>query len=542
MKRFRGLDIAAASLAGALLLAGQAHPQTETVLVDDVPEASDQMGFSVAIDAGRALAGVAREDDPGPNDGKALVFLQTSGGWSLEETLTGIPSAGPAELGWSCDIDGDSAIVGAPSDTASGMVAGAAYIYRRSGSLWVQEAQLVADFQQAFGFGDSVAISGDRAAVGAPFEGYPSFVGPGFVYLYERDPLGNWVEVAQLTGGDSATGDEFGFDVALDGDVLFVGASHDDDQGSASGAAYVFLWDGLGWSEHVKLVPGDGAAQDNFGGAVDVDGDFAVIGAPMDDDKGADAGSAYLYQREPRGRGWVLQKKLLASDGSSGDQFGRSVALEGTTAVVGSWNSDVPYYSSILWLNAGAVYVFERTFSSFAGYFWFELVKLVASTPEASRGLGFSVGFDAASDCVVAGAVNADAAGMTDAGAAYLFCDLPRPTPPFAELDVICCLPILDPGGPFTFEDVFFNALPQTTVLTKWIDLRRPDGSLTRLVAPKPFALLPGERVSESHVLQLSSLDPPGTYVLELGWTDAAGNNSLVRESFKKQPGAARFR
>lgn len=538
----RGMDGAWVGLAGALLLAGPVHPQTETVLVDDVPEAYDQMGFSAAIDDGRALVGVAREDDPGSNDGKALVFLQSGASWSVEETLTGVQAAGAAELGWSCDLDGDTAIVGAPSDTTSGVVAGAAYVYRRSGSQWVREAQLVADFQQAVGFGLSVAVSGTRVAVGAPFEGYPSFIGPGYVYVYERDLLGNWVLVAQLTGSDSASGDEFGFDVALDGDVLFVGASHDDDLGSASGAAYVFLWDGLAWIEHVKLTPNDGAAQDNFGAAVDVDGDFAVIGAPFDDDKGPNAGAAYLYQRDPRGRGWVQRKKLLASDGYSGDEFGRSVALEGATTVVGSWNSDVPYYSSVLWLNAGAVYVFDRAFSSFAGYTWYELAKLVASTPEASRGLGFSVGYDNGSDCVIAGAVNADTDGITSAGAAHVFCDLPRPTPPFAELDVICCLPILDPGAPFTFEDVFFNALTQNALVTKWIDLRRPDGSLTRIVAPKPFALLPGERVSEAHTLQLSAFDPPGTYVLELGWTDAAGNNSLVRETFHKQPGAARFR
>jgi hypothetical protein len=100
---------------------------------------------------------------------------------------------------------------------------------------------------------------------------------------------------AKLTALDGAAGDLFGVSVSVSGDTAVVGARDDDDAGSASGSAYVFLRSGTGWVQQAKLTAGDGAAFDRFGISVSVSGATAVVGARDDDDAGGGSGSAYVY-------------------------------------------------------------------------------------------------------------------------------------------------------------------------------------------------------------------------------------------------------
>ena len=108
----------------------------------------------------------------------------------------------------------------------------------------------------------------------------------------------------------------------------------DDDNGSNSGSAYVYVRSNGVWSEQQKLTASDGASSDYFGYSVSIDGDTAVIGAYSDDDNGSDSGSAYVYVRS--NGVWSEQQKLTASDGASSDYFGISVSIDGDTAVIGA--------------------------------------------------------------------------------------------------------------------------------------------------------------------------------------------------------------
>ncbi|MHC4320640.1 MAG: FG-GAP repeat protein, partial [Planctomycetota bacterium] len=183
-------------------------------------------------------------------------------------------------------------------------------------------------------FGRSVAVSADVAVVGAPYDDdYGASSGSAYVYRWE---VPYWVET-KLLASDGAANEYFGTSVALSGDVAVVGAERDNDNGSNSGSAYVYRWNGASWIE-TKLLASDGASLDYFGTSVAVSGDVAVVGAPDDDDNGAESGSAYVYRWN--GASWV-ETKLLASDGAAYDRFGESVAVSDDVAVVGAyWDDD----------------------------------------------------------------------------------------------------------------------------------------------------------------------------------------------------------
>jgi hypothetical protein len=160
-------------------------------------------------------------------------------------------------------------------------------------------------------------------------------------------------EVAKLLASDGAADDEFGESVAISGDYAIVGAYRDDDNGTDSGSAYVFERDGSGnWAEVTKLLASDGAADDDFGESVAISGDYAIVGAPIDDDNGTDSGSAYVFERDGTGN-WTEVAKLLASDGATSDYFGTSVAISGDYAIVGAYLDDDNGTDS------GSAYIFE---------------------------------------------------------------------------------------------------------------------------------------------------------------------------------------
>ena len=158
-------------------------------------------------------------------------------------------------------------------------------------------------------------------------------------------------EQAKLTASDAAAGDRFGLSVSIEGDTAVIGAHFDDDAGSLSGSAYVFVRSAGIWSQQAKLTAGDAAAGDRFGVSVSIEGDTVVVGAFLDGDAGFASGSAYVFVRS--GTSWTQQAKLTASDAAIEDQFGFSVSIEGDTAVVGAFADDDAGSFS------GSAYVFE---------------------------------------------------------------------------------------------------------------------------------------------------------------------------------------
>jgi len=210
----------------------------------------------------------------------------------------------------------------------------------------------------------------------------------------------------KILADDGANSDYFGWSVAIDGDTAVVGAFNDDDNGNASGSAYVFMRSGSGWIQQTKLIANDGASGDYFGHSVAINGDTIVVGAYFDNDNGSASGSAYVFIRSESG--WVQQAKLIADDGALGDYFGRSVAIDGDTAVVGAFADDDNGNAS------GSAYIFIRSESS-----WNQQAKLIAGDGEYGDLFGWSVAIS--NDTIVVGAHYDDVNGIIAAGSAYVF-------------------------------------------------------------------------------------------------------------------------
>jgi hypothetical protein len=168
--------------------------------------------------------------------------------------------------------------------------------------------------------------------------------------VFIPDGAGGHTET-KLIASDGTANDALGQSVGVSGDTILVGAYLDDDNGVNSGSAYVFTPDGVGGHTETKLIASDGTTGAVFGWSVGVSGDTIVVGAHLDDDNGVNSGSAYVFI--PDGAGGHTETKLIASGGTSGDQFGQSVGVSGDTIVAGAWANDE------IGLDSGAAYVFN---------------------------------------------------------------------------------------------------------------------------------------------------------------------------------------
>jgi hypothetical protein len=223
----------------------------------------------------------------------------------------------------------------------------------------------------------------------------------GAAYPLTIDPL---IYVEQKVIASGAANDNFGYSVALDGDTALVGAARDDvGANTDQGSAYVFTRSGTTWRLQQKLTASDGAASDQFGSSVALSGDTALVGAYYDDvGANANQGSAYVFTRT--GTTWSQQQQLTASDGAANDYFGSSVALSGDTALVGA------SYDAV---GQGSAYVFTRT-----GTTWSQQQKLTASDGAADDYFGTVA---LSGDTALVGAPHDDVGANGNQGSAYVF-------------------------------------------------------------------------------------------------------------------------
>jgi FG-GAP repeat protein len=311
-----------------------------------------------------------------------------------EVRLTASDGVAFDEFGWSVTVSGNGsiAVVGAIADDN---FRGAVYVYRRTDANWVETKLTANDGLAGDEFGWSVAISWDGNTVAVGAFGADSFRGS--TYVYRWDGL-HWIET-KLTASDGMPGDEFGWAVALSGDggTLVIGAVGD---GLDQGSAYVYRRSGTQWVQTKKLIASDGVRGDTFGHAVAAssNGNAVVSGAFS---ANSFQGAAYVYQWD--GAQWV-QTKLVASDGSAGDQFGFSVGMsgDGNSVIAGAFGE-----SSL----RGAAYIFRRDNTQ-----WLE-TKLTASDGAGGDTFGYWVGMSANGDAVIVSAIGCS----KNQGAAYRF-------------------------------------------------------------------------------------------------------------------------
>ena len=384
-------------------------------LTKTVQSLGDRFGKSVAISVDTAVVGVPDDDNNlGADAGIAFLHDRDQGGpdnWGKSKGVRASDGTPNAHFGRSVSIAGSTAVVGSPGSAS-------AYVFERDlggPGAWGERRKLTASTGSALELGSSVWIDADTVVVGAP-AGDGNVAGSGTARVFERDAGGPdaWGEVALLAASDGQASDRFGASVSIAGDTVVVGAPGDDDLGADAGSVYVFERDqgGAGnWGQVAKRTASDGETLDRFGISVSLDGDVLAVGAPQPFDS-PQTGAAYLFERDLGGLGnWGELAQLNASDGDPFHEFGISVSVGGERVAVGAWLAD----GTAPGLADGAVYVFDR---NLGGVGTWKEAKLGASDPDNGDGFGWAV--SVSGDRAAVGAPFDGGVG-SEIGSAYVF-------------------------------------------------------------------------------------------------------------------------
>ncbi|MFO0983062.1 MAG: FG-GAP repeat protein [Planctomycetota bacterium] len=312
-------------------------------------------------------------------------FARAGDDWdfSARQQLTASDGVSHDKFGYRVAVDGDVAVVGVP--LASDMV-GVCYVFHREHGIWTQRQKLMpADTSSRTQFGASVAIDGSVIVVGATDDDdacpHHDDCNTGAAYVFRFAPnLDRWQQEAKLIPSDALANDLFGFAVAAQADAIVVGAPG---YGAwVKGAAYAYRRTSSGlWQLEQKIKPSDLEVYDGFGAAIAIDHDALLIGAPQVDFWATGAGHARVFRRA--GSSWVQEQKLIVSGSGDDDYVGAAVALQGNRAFVGIPGDDVQGYYT------GSVVVFER--DSVSGV-WIRKQQLLASDGGGGFGASLSAG------------------------------------------------------------------------------------------------------------------------------------------------------
>ena len=387
----------------ALLLPGEVRP-------------ADEFGWSGGVSGDWMVVGAPFHDQNGPQSGAAFVYQRVGEVWREAGRLLAFDGAENDWFARGVAIDGDTLLATSPfADQGPLRDTGAVYVFERDGEAWRQRTKLVAEPPlDGILFGWNADIDGDTMVVGA--NGNHAGQGGG-AYIFRRGGDG-WQQEAFLQPADSLANDDYGFSVAVQDGVVVVGAPNVSDV-EADGRVYVYERDAAGWSEVARLVAAPSFAGGEFGSALALGDDVIAVGAFQAAPAGEDSGAVYLFGRE--GGGWAsgpgeraADSLLLADDTIAGDWFGYALDIEGDRLAVGTPRRD---HERLPIIGVGAAYVFERTDGV-----WTQTARLVADDADSANedaGYGWDVWLDAAHLGV--GAWSADNAAGIDAGSAYIY-------------------------------------------------------------------------------------------------------------------------
>lgn len=509
-------------------------PITETQKLDADPSVRQAfLGEAVAVDSGTVIAGAHGEDVGAVEEvGAAYLFELQGNTFSQTDRLS--PANGDAldHFGFSVDVLGDRAIVGAPGDDDGGTDAGAAYVFERQGDgSWVEIARLQAsDASASANFGSAVGIDSDLAVVGASGDDVAA-PDAGAGYVFARQGNGDWIEVAKLvlpatdpglpsgtTLGLAGTGDSLGFSADISGTSIALGAPSDESlidsrvrRRHGAVAVFVELTDGS-WTQQDYLIASDLAASDQFGYDVAISSNRIVAGAPFNDDAGNRSGSAYIFERV--GSAWSETAKINAFDEEAEARFGYAVDVDGGTAVVGAWRATVSGADS------GAAYLLEGSESTWAQ------TRLEQSDPTGLDRFGIGAGIG---DGVVAVGASTEDSPFSAAGSVYTY-------QPSVALPTISVSDITVAEGNSGSADVIITATldaPIASAIT--VDWETADGTATSgddyLSSSGTFSFAPGATQATDTVTVLGDALPENDETLTISLTNQTPGTTLDRST-----------
>lgn len=343
------------------------------------PRPNEWAGYAVDIDGDTAVVG-ATSFPPLDRPGRAFIYERGPNGWTQTATLTG---DNPGDIfGTDVAIQDDTIVIGAPwGDTPDAEFAGGVHIFERTASTWTKTATFAGqDSTLGDDFGSALALDGDLLVVGARNNAPGGVDGAGSVYVFERSSDG-WTQVAKLIADEPAYGAWFGHAVDLDEGTILVGSYRYSAEVKQGGTAYLFekKSDGSGWAQTIQFRPGTPERFHTYGFAVAIDDDLILIGEPGRWDFSY-PGTVYIYERAEDGA-WT-ETTQLHGDRDPENTFGQELDLEGQRAIVGAPTADdidipgdlPPAPNQETFDGSGAVFVYHREDGS-----WLREAKLMAS-------------------------------------------------------------------------------------------------------------------------------------------------------------------
>ena len=353
---------------------------------------------SVSISNDVAVIGASEENDRFSSTGAAYIYRRIRGDWQREARLVLANRGSFDRFGWSVATSGNVVVVG-----SNGSGQQVAVIYQFDGARWIESTTLRPPRAGVSGFGRNVAVSADVTIVGARYSTTDGVSASGAAFIYRFDGT-TWQQEAELTLDASRGRAQFGLGVAIHDDLAVVGAPASNSIGS-QGSVHVYRFDGARWVVEAELTTDDDVTEDHFGTRVAVENNVIVVGSPQDDPSGEDSGSAYVFRFD--GSSWSQDVRLNPTDGGAFEYFGSDVAVSDDVVIVGAPGDDDNGRDS------GSVYEFR-----YDGSNWNQASKLVASDASEIARLGGSVSISA--DSALIGASGDDENGFIS-GAAYTF-------------------------------------------------------------------------------------------------------------------------
>ncbi len=343
----------------------------QTLLLADGGEDHHRLGDAVAAHGDVVVAGARWQNNYA---GAAYIFRRTGRTWAQEGKIVGSDTDESDFFGYALDVEGGTVVVGASGRGDGQNTTDAVYVFEYDGVGWHQQEMLFPpDLSPKSLYGSSVALEGDVLVVSDPFASLACdrYGETGAAYVYRRGPNG-WTFFQKLTASDAYWHDHFGIDVAMDGNLMVIGAREEGHTGPGGswwdgpGAVYVFEWNGSRWTETAKMAAPSLHTR-SFGHSVAIANERIAIGSHGDYVEGfSGAGAVYLYERHD-GQ-WTQVVRLTASDPDDYDLFGDTVSIDGDTVATTAHvfeSDDVPRM---------AAYVFSRTELG-----WVQEVKLLGS-------------------------------------------------------------------------------------------------------------------------------------------------------------------
>ena len=326
------------------------------------PVASDYFGKSGAIGANTAVVGIPGNDDRASFAGKALVYGRVGENWILRASLTAPDAEKNAQFGTATEVGPDMIVVGAPGARAASVATGRVYVYSPNGSSW-ELAQTIDCPEPTYGdlFGEQVALNGDMLVIASRGHKTNGLNSSGAAFVY-RKAGGTFLYESKLIALVPQSGAAFGTSVAIRGDKIAVGAPYETASTGTPGAAYVFAKNGFTWPLETRIQ--GPVSSSRFGNAIAIDGDRLAVGAPNDDLDGYLSGAVMTYRFAGS---WYFDAGLRGGYGAGRNQIGASVSLSNGRLLVGMRPEMNVSGSVALYLDSPSG--FQRQGISYAGNF-----------------------------------------------------------------------------------------------------------------------------------------------------------------------------